>query len=122
MNRNVMLVLLCVSVMSVWYGMAQFTEKRVKKGPSMATLKEQYCQLCGEMLREVPVLLRKVAALQENALQAISGYWEGDKESFCNSASRQKLTTCKARLETLQEKISALCAEVDSCMVELNAA
>ena len=122
MKRNRMLALFGVTVLSVWYGSAQFTEKRVKKGPSMATLKEQCCQEFGDILKQVPNMLRKVAALQEKALQAISGYWEGDKESFCNSASRQKLTTCKARLETLQEKISVLCQEVDSCMAELNAA
>ncbi|TET36234.1 hypothetical protein E3J61_00950 [Candidatus Dependentiae bacterium] len=122
MKRSVLVAVLSVSVVSVWYGMAQFTEKRVKKGPSMATLKEHCCQEFGEILKQVPEMLRKVAALQEEAVQAISGYWEGDKESFCSTASRQKLTTCRVRLETLKEKISALCQEVDSCIAELNAA
>ncbi len=122
MKRSIMVAVLSVSVVSVWYGMAQFTEKRVKKGPSMATLKEQCCQEFGEILKQIPDTLRKVAALQESAVQAISGYWEGDKESFCSTASRQKLTSCRARLETVQEKISALCQEVDSCIAALNAA
>ena len=45
MKRKVLLMVLSVSVVSVWYGMAQFTEKRIKKGPSMATLKEELDQI-----------------------------------------------------------------------------
>ena len=120
MKRIMLLVMLCVCAISAWYATANFTEKRVKKGPSMATLKEQCCEQFGEIVDLVPDLLRKVALVQEQATHAIRGQWQGDKESFCSTASRQKLTSCRAHLETLHGKIAALCTEMDSCVVQLN--
>ncbi len=122
MKRKIILVTLSIGVFSVWYGVAQFTEKRIKKGPSMATLKEQCCLEFGEVLKLVPDMLRKAAALQEKSIEAINGYWQGDKESFCNVASLEKITKCRARLEMVREKISVLCKEADSCIATLNAA
>jgi hypothetical protein len=122
MNYKMMIGLLSIGAFFAWYGMAEFTEKRVKKGPSMATLKEQCCQEFGEILKQIPDMLRKIATLQEKSIEAISGYWQGDKESFCSMASREKLTTCKAHLELVKAKMSALCQEVDSCIAGTNAA
>jgi len=122
MNRKMIGLFLCMCIVFVWYGMAQFTEKRVKKGPSMATLKEQCCQEFGDILQQLPDMLRHVAAVQEKAMYAIRGYWQGDKESFCSTASREKLTNCRARLEKVREKVSTLCQEMDSCIAALNAA
>lgn len=121
MKRRLILALISVMVCVVWSGGAQFTEKRIKKGPSMSALKEQCCQLFGEIVGLIPDMLRNMADLQEKSVKSISGYWHGDKESFCSTASRETLAASKVSLEQLKEKMSALSHEIDSCLARLNA-
>jgi hypothetical protein len=104
----------------IFYGVAsEFIEKRPKKNLSINTLKEECCEQFGEILKLVPPLLQSVACIQKEALTAIQGYWQGEKQSWCERASRQKLTTCQERLHLLQARINAVLDECKETMKEL---
>ncbi len=100
----------------------QFTEKRGKRGPSIGSLKESCCELFGNFLDLNGQLLRRQGSLQSVAVEAVGGYAKGDKESWCEQASKQKLMQCKEKLAQLNEKIEALLAECDAVQRELSAA
>ncbi len=97
----------------------QFTEKRGKRGPSMSSLKESCCELFGNFLDLNGQLLRRQGSIQSVAVDAVGGYAKSDKESWCETASKQKLTRCKEKLTQLNEKIETLLAECDAVIQEL---
>jgi len=102
-------VLVAIGGLVVCLGVAaEFTEKRLKKAPSMSNLKESCCEQCGEVLKIVPSLLHAVATVQSEAVLVIQGYWEGDKKGWCEQASREKLQQCEEHMRSLQTKISAV--------------
>ena len=117
--RRIAIFFVVICLVSAWYTTAQFTQKREKKGPSLATLKEDCCQEFGEILKLVPDCLRKISDVQDLSVAAIQGYWQGDKTSFCGCASRQKLTACNERLHALKQKVEATLREFDLCIAEL---
>ncbi len=117
--RRVALFFVMSCLLSAWYIAAQFTQKREKKGPSIATLKEDCCSEFGDILKLIPDCLRKIGDIQEYAVAAIQGYWQGDKTSFCGCASRQKLTVCNERLRRLKQKMEASLTEFGLCIAEL---
>lgn len=100
---------------------AEFIEKRSAKTPSVSTLKEECCEQFGEILKQIPQLLRMIAQLQSEALVVIQGYWESDKQSWCAQASRQKLMVCRDRLTMLQKKIDHVIAECEQTLKEIKA-
>lgn len=118
--RNMQLIFFCI-VMLVLGLKAQFTEKRVKKNPSMSVLKEESCEQLGELLKIFPPLLQAVATFQAEALTIIQGYWEADKQSWCQQASRQKMTACCERLTALHTKIEEVIAECQCTLKEMRA-
>ncbi len=123
MYRKVSLIFSLLSVFGfVWYMQSeQFVEKRRKKGPSRATLEQDCCQGFADVLKQIPQLLRSIAQVQQEALGAIEGYWQGDKEAFCSKASRQKLSSCNERLIALKEKVKDVLDECGRCVSEIRA-
>ncbi len=95
-------------IFSALYLSAQFTEKRSKRGPSMGSLKESCCKIFGEVLQSSAQLFCSLGAVQKQALSAIEGYVDGDKGSWCETASKQKLMTCKEKLSQLHAKMDEL--------------
>ncbi len=85
-----------------------FTSKRAKRGPSMGTLKESCCELFRDYLSESALLLSSVSNLQSKSLLAIEGYFKSDKSSWCEVASREKLTLCKNKLSEVNDKLAEL--------------
>ena len=98
-------------IFSALYLSAQFTEKRTKRGPSMNSLKESCCKMFGDVLQSSAQLFCSLGNMQKQALSAIEGYVDGDKGSWCETASKQKLLTCKEKLSQLQAKIDELVQE-----------
>ncbi len=98
-------------IFSALYISAQFTEKRSKRGPSMGSLKESCCKMFGDVLQGSAQLFCSLGAVQKQALSTIEGYVDGDKESWCETASKQKLMTCKEKLSQLHAKIDELVQE-----------
>lgn len=96
----------------------EFTIKR-EKHVSTNTLKEECCEQCGMLLKQIPILLHTVAQLQTTAVAAIEGYWQGDKQSWCAQASRQKLQLCRDRLMNVQKKIDMVLAECDQALKDM---
>ena len=120
MMRKITILLVIVSFISGWCVTEEFVQRRVKKkGPSMATLKEECCRGFGEVLKLVPPFLRKISKVQDHAVCAIQGYWEGDKESFCGQASQQKLEICNERLKKLQANMQEMLKEFELCITAL---
>ncbi len=97
---------------------AQFTEKRIKRGPSLSALKESCCKLFGDVLQSSAQLLCSLGAIQKYAIASIDGYVMGDKASWCQTASREKLMVCTQKLERLHAKIEDL---IHECSDTLNA-
>jgi hypothetical protein len=114
---------LCIGIsiaLGIYFGAtAEFTEKRNKKNPSISLLKEECCEQFGELLKTVPSLLQSVAQVQTEAVNIIQGFWESDKQSWCEKASRQKLTVCNERLQALQAKINAVLEECQQTLKEV---
>jgi hypothetical protein len=100
-----------VTIFSALYLSAQFTEKRTKRGPSIGSLKETCCKLFGEILQSSAQLFCTMGAIQKQALSVIEGYVDGDKTSWCETASKQKLLMCKEKLSRLQAQLDALVQE-----------
>ncbi len=117
--RGIATVLMLVAVLTTCCAAASFVQKREKKGPSLATLKENCCQSFGDVLKQVPACLNSISVVQAHAVDAIQGQWQGDSSSFCAQASRQKLETCTKRLQAVHEKMEALLQEFESCVCEL---
>ncbi len=111
-----------ISILSLFVGLvaSEFIEKREKKNISINTLKEECCEQCGELLKQMPRLLHMTARLQTEALTVIEGYWRGDKQSWCAQASRQKLQSCRDRLTLLQKKIEMVVTEGEQVLKEMH--
>ncbi len=98
-----------------------FTAKR-KKGPSANSLKEQCCTSFGEVLSQSAGILSSIGLVQSNAVEIVSGYAQGDKQSWCEKASREQLKLCHEKLTLVGKKIEELdaaCKEVAAC-IKLN--
>ncbi len=108
---------LCITI-GVIIG-AEFVEKREKKNVSIATLKEECCEQFGELLKQIPSVLQMMARLQLESLAVIQGYWEGDKQSWCAVASRQKLLLCRERLTIVHKKINNMLAECEQALKDI---
>ncbi len=108
-------------IFSALYLSAQFTEKRTKRGPSMGSLKESCCKMFGEVLQSSAQLFCSLGAVQKQSLSAIEGYVDGDKGSWCETASKQKLITGKEKLSQLHAKIDDLVQECADTMRAMGA-
>lgn len=118
--RIKLIVLILFSGVPVLCGDAQFVEKRSKRGPSVSALKQACCEDLGDFLHAVGPCLVAVGELQERAVVAIQGYWQGDKCSFCERSSRAQLAAYKDRLCLLNEKIEGIVRECQACITALD--
>ena len=111
------MLILCSSLMAS----SPFTEKRTKRGPSMATLQERCCEGFGDFLQSSAKLLQSIGALQQTSVDAVGGYAQSDKESWCYISPKTKLSHCKEKLAQLNEKIESVRAACDDLLREIKA-
>ena len=116
-----------VSVISVCLGALllhaakpeEFTVKPKKKNVSVNTLREECCQVCGDLVSILPDALHTIADVQTVSAQMIAGYFESDKQSFCMKADRDKLAQCLERLENIRAAYERLAEELATECQEL---
>lgn len=89
-----------------------FTIKPKKKTLSANALKEECCQVCGDLVALLPNALHTIADVQTVSAQFIAGYFESDKQSFCMKADRDKLGQCLERLENIRAAYERLDEEL----------
>lgn len=119
-SRIMRIVLSVVVISSCWiFASEQFVAKKQKKSPSLAALKEECCAQLADSVKTVPSLLSHVAHFQERALTIIEGYWQSDKESFCQQATKEKLDRCSRALKELDAKMDDLIAQYEKVLGEL---
>lgn len=99
---------------------SEFIQKKSKKGPSMGALKEQCCQLFGDIVKEQASLLTQIAQFQQKAINAIEGYWQSDNSSWCLTASKEKLVQANEKLPRLETKLKLLIAEYENVLKDLS--
>jgi hypothetical protein len=116
MRIKLLLFFSIFTIATTVYLSAQFTEKRSKRGPSIGSLKESCCKIFGDVLQSSAQLFCSLGAVQKQALLIIEGYVDGDKESWCETASKQKLMTCKEKLSQLHAKIDEIVQECADTM------
>ena len=101
------------------YAAEQFIAKKTAKTPSTAVLKENCCEQLADGIKLVPNLLTQVALFQDKAITIVEGYWRSDKESFCQQAGKEKLSSCSAQLKQLNEKTEEIIAQYKKVLSEL---
>ena len=92
---------------------------QVEKKKSIANLREECCQVSGDVIEAIPTLLHDIADLQHIATNMVAGYVQDDKKSFCQKASKEQLTTCIDELRELQERLDAIQAEISASVKKL---
>ena len=120
MLKNKSIIALAI-IISTGFLSAQFTEKRVKKAPSMNTLKESCCTAFGDVLHASAELFSSLANVQSQALKAVEAYAHGDKKGWCATASRETLSTCEKKLQSLHARIEILQQECKDTLRSLQA-
>ncbi len=98
-----------LSVLFLFFSIAanEFVVKK-KKEPSLGQLKEINCQLFGDYLKTVPVLLNEVSRVQLKAIDALQGYFESDKKSLCERMSKEHHKLCQQKIEAIHQQMEQL--------------
>ncbi len=84
----------------------QFIVKKKTKTPSTGKLKEMCCEQFADLLHQIPAIMHLLADVQTTSYGAISGYCEGVKTSFCESASKEQLKQTAQTLTELNQLFS----------------
>jgi hypothetical protein len=84
------------------------------KKQSVSSLRDQCCQASGELLEQIPDLLRNIADIQQVATRMVAGYVQEDKKGFCHKATKEQLAACLDDLEQLQVQIDSLQVEISA--------
>lgn len=82
------------------------------KKKSIGAMKEECCQIGGDIIKCIPDLLRDVADMQQLATHLVDSYIQGDKESFCQKATKEQLVICMDELQALQESVEKIQSEI----------
>ncbi|HRN77948.1 MAG TPA: hypothetical protein PLU71_01805 [Candidatus Dependentiae bacterium] len=76
-----------------------------KKLPSISKLKEDNTQLLGNVLQNLPSLIKSVADLQEVSMQHLLSYAEGKKNCFWTCATKEELDACCTKLQQFEQRV-----------------
>ncbi len=86
----------------------QFVIKKKKKKISVATLKEQCCQSCGDVLRFFPKILKEIAEIQSLELDAVYDLLEGSKDFFFAHANKEQLQELLTAVQVFEQKMHTM--------------
>ncbi len=111
-----------LGVGALWAHTEQFIIKKSdvqEKKKSISNLREECCELSGDIIEGIPGLLHDIADLQHVAAHMVAGYVQDDKKSFCQKASKEQLISCIDELRELQERLDAIQAEISASVKKL---
>jgi hypothetical protein len=107
--KRIAMMIVCFGVLHAEH---DFTVKKKKKEPSVQVIKENCCELFGDLLKEIPTLLQETAHVQTRSLGAIQGFFESDKQSLCERMTKEQLSICNKKVETVLEQMDSLIAQL----------
>jgi hypothetical protein len=118
-QRSSLILLIIVGTTIIGTQTSEFVEQRPKKNSSLAKMKEQCCERSAELLKEIPTLLHAIANIQRATMALIEGYWESDKQQWCNRVAAPKLHTATEQLHQLREKMRVLSQQCELLVKEI---
>jgi len=105
MIQRVIVLLLFTSTVFIFAEQFIIKKGSARKKPSVARLKQECCEQFGSLLRELPLVLKKIADVQSLGVESVCAFFEDEKKGVFVNADKKQLQQVVETLSQLNDQM-----------------
>ena len=95
----------------------QFVAKKTKK-VSISSMQKECCQQLGDVLTELPELIKRIADVQQQVMSQVGSYMQGEKTGLW-SADKKTLETSLETVQSFEKQLHAMDKQLNDFLLFL---